>query len=70
MWMCLQLCKEEDSSPVSLDMYQVPFSMFLLDVGMGTMLSTSTCVVLCFLLIKSSFKYAHGECKSKRAHVF
>ena len=40
---CLQLCNEEGSSPVSLrrdmGMYEVPLSMSLLGFGMGTMLA-------------------------------
>ena len=44
---CLQLCKEEGSSPVSLQllrggdmgMYEVPLSVSLLGFGMGTMLA-------------------------------
>ena len=43
-WVCLRLCKEEGSSPVSLELlrdmglYEVPLSMSLLGFGMGTML--------------------------------
>ena len=43
---CLLLCKEEGSSPVSaitekrdMDLYGVPLNMSLLDFGIGTMLS-------------------------------
>ena len=42
---CLQLCKEEGSSPVSaterrdMGRYEVPLSMSLLGFGMGTMLA-------------------------------
>ena len=43
---CLLLCKEEVSSPVSLkllrkhmNLYKMPMSMFLLGFGMGTMLA-------------------------------
>ena len=43
---CLLLCKEEGSSPVSLiterrdmGLYEVPLSMSLLGFGMGTMLA-------------------------------
>ena len=45
---CLLLCKEEDSSPVSantersdMGLYEVPLSMSLLGFGMGTMLANS-----------------------------
>ena len=44
--MCLRLCKEEGSSPVSaiterrhMGLYEVPLSMSLLGYGMGTMLA-------------------------------
>ena len=43
---CLMLCKEEGSSPVSaiierrdMGLYEVPLSMFLLGLGWGTMLA-------------------------------
>ena len=43
---CLLLCKEEGSSPVSaiterrdMGLYEVPLSVSLLDFGMGTMLA-------------------------------
>ena len=43
---CLLLCKEEDSSPVSaiterrdMGLYEVPLSVSLLGFGMGTMLA-------------------------------
>ena len=49
MWVCLvclRLCKEEGSSPVSaiterrdMGLYEVPLSMSLLGFGMGTMLA-------------------------------
>ena len=45
-WVCLLLCKEEGSSPVSavterrdMSLYAVPLFMPLLDFGMGTMLA-------------------------------
>ena len=45
-WVCLLLCKEEGSSPVSaiterrdMGLYEVPLSMSLLGFGMGTMLA-------------------------------
>ena len=44
-WVCLRLCKEEGSSPVSITekrdmgLYEVPLSMSLLGFGMGTMLA-------------------------------
>ena len=46
MWVCLLLCKEEGSSPVSaiterrdMGLYEVPLSMSLLGFGVGTMLA-------------------------------
>ena len=52
---CLLLCKEEGSSPVSgiterrdMGIYEVPVSMSLLGFGIGTMLTTSVCEVLCW----------------------
>ena len=45
-WVCLLLCNEEGSSPVSaiterrdMGLYEVPVSMYLLGFGMGTMLA-------------------------------
>ena len=45
-WVCLLLCREEGSSPVSaiterrdMGLYDVPLSMSLLGFGMGTMLA-------------------------------
>ena len=54
-WVCLQLCKEEGSSPVSaiterrdMGLYEVPLSMSLLGFGMGTMLDNfhMCCIML------------------------
>ena len=52
---CLWLCKEEGSSPVSaiterrdMGLYEVTLSVSLLGFGMGTILATSICVVLCW----------------------
>ena len=45
-WVCLLLCKEEGSSPVSaiterrdMGLYEIPLSMSLFGFGMGTMLA-------------------------------
>ena len=45
-WVCLLLCKEECSSPVSaiterrdMGLYEVPLSVSLLGIGIGTMLA-------------------------------
>ena len=52
---CLRLCKEEGSPRVfaiterrDIGLYEVPLSMSLLGFGMGIMLPTSICVVLCW----------------------
>ena len=45
-WVCLLLCKEEGSFPVSaiterrdMGLYKVPLSVYLLGFGIGTMLA-------------------------------
>ena len=80
MWLCLVcllLCKEDGSSPVSpitkrrdMGMYEVPLSMSLLGLrmGRGTMLANFyRCGIL---LVKSSFQHAREACESMRAYVF
>ena len=50
------------------DMYEVPLSMSLLGLGMGTMLTTfHMCGVM--LLLRACFKHAREECQSKRDYV-
>ena len=52
-WVCLLLCKEEGSFPVSaiterrdMGLYEVPLFMYLLAFGMGTML-TDFHIIMC-----------------------
>ena len=79
MWVCLVcllLCKEKGSSPVSLQ---------LLRGGIWACMMCLVCVfvglwdgdyvsqlpyVWYYLGAKSSFQHAHEECESKRAYVF
>ena len=72
---CLLLCKEEGSSPVSaiterrdMGLYEVPLYVSLLGFGIGTMLA-NFCLRY-YVFVKSSFKHTREECKSKRAYVF
>ena len=67
--MCLLLCKEEGSSPVStitvrrdMGLYEVP--LFMLVFGMESMLANFH---MCG--IKSRFKHAHENCDSKRVYA-
>ena len=76
-WVCLLLCKEEDSSPVSL--------LQLLRGGIWDCMRCP-CLCLCWVWdgdyvsqlpyvwyyvgVKSSFQHAPEECESKRAYVF
>ena len=60
---CLLLCKEEGSSPVSLQLlrrdmglYEVPLSVSLLGFGIGTMLANFHVRGIMFF-VKSSFKH-------------
>ena len=61
---CLLLCKEEGSSPVSaiterrdMDLYEVPMSISLLGIEMGTMLANfHMCGIMCGIVgVKSNF---------------
>ena len=73
---CLLLCKEEGSSPVSaiterrdMGLYEVPLSMYLLGFGMGTMLANfHICGIM--LVLRAVFQHAREECESKKAYVF
>ena len=72
---CLLLCKEEGSSPVSAiterrDMgpYEVLLSISLLGSGMGTV--SQLPYVWYYIGVKSSFQHAREECESKRAYEF
>ena len=56
-WVCLLLCKEEGSSPVSainerrnMGLYEVPLSMSLLGFGMGTMFANFHMCGIMFVL--------------------
>ena len=71
---CLLLCKEEDSSPVSLQLLRgglwtcMRYPCLCWVFGMGTMFSQFP-YVWYYVGVKSSFQHAHGECESKRAYV-
>ena len=71
---CLLLCKEEGSSPVSainerrdIGLYEVPMS--LMGFGMGDYVSQLP-YVRYYVVVNSSFKHAREECEAKRAYVF
>ena len=74
-WVCLLLCKEKSSSPVSaitegrdMGLYEVPLSLSLLDFGMGTMLTNfHMCGIM---LLLRAYKHTCEECESKRDYVF
>ena len=74
---CFLLCKEEGSSPVSLQLLRGgiwacmrPLSVSLLGFGIGTNVSQLPCVRY-YVFVKISFKHTRGEeCESKRAYVF
>ena len=73
---CLLLCKEEGSSPVSaiterrdMGLYEVPLSVSLLGIGIGDYVSQLPCVRY-YVFVKSRFKHTRKECESKRAYVF
>ena len=72
---CLLLCKEESSSPVSaiterrdMGLYEVPLSVF---VGFWNRdyVSQLPCVRY-YVFVLRSFKHIREECESKRAYVF
>ena len=48
-----------------MGLYEVPFSMFLLGFGMGTMLANFHMIVWYYVVVMDS-----DECESKRAYVF
>ena len=65
---CLLLCKEEGSSPVSaiterraMGLYEVPLSVSLLGFRIGTMLANLPCVRH-YVFVESSFKHTREEC--------
>ena len=71
---CLLLCKEEGSSPVSLQLlrgwdmglYEVPLFVSLLGFGIGDYVSQIP-YVWYYVGVKSRFQHAREECESKRA---
>ena len=71
---CLLLCKEGDSSPVSeiterrdMGLDEVPLSVSLF--WDRDYVSQLPCVRY-YVVVKSSFKHTREECDSKRAYVF
>ena len=72
---CLLLCKEEGSSPVSaitermdMGLYEAPLSMSLLGFGIGTMLANFH---MCgMMLVLRAVQHAREDCESKTAYVF
>ena len=76
---CLLLCKEECSSPLSLQLliterrdmglYEVPLSVSLFGFWDRDYVSQLPCVRY-YVFVKSSFKHTREECESKRAYVF
>ena len=74
---CLLLCREEGSSPVSaiterrdMGLYEVPLSMCLLGFGRGTMSANFLPYVRYYVVLKISFIHACEECESNRAYEF
>ena len=74
---CLQLCKEAGSSPLSLQLLRggiwacmrCPLSMSLLGFGMWTMLANfHMCGIM--LVLRAVFEHAREECESKKDYVF
>ena len=51
-----------------MGLYEVPLSMFLLGIGMWTMLANFH--VWCYVCVQSSFQHVREECESMRAYVF
>ena len=75
-FVCLRLCKEDGSSPVSaiterrdMGLYEVPLSMSFWGFWDGGYVSHLP-YVLYYVGVKSSFQHAREGCKSKRAYVF
>ena len=74
---CLLLCKEEGSSPVSLQLLRggiwACYECALVCVFVGfwdrDYVSQLPCVRN-YVCVKSSFKHTREECESKRAYVF
>ena len=69
---CLLLCKEEGSSPVSLQLLRGGiWALVCVFVGFWDRdyVSQLPCVRY-YVFVKSSFKHTREECESKRASVF
>ena len=73
---CLLLCKEEGSSPVSaiterrdMSLYEVPLSSVFVGFWDRDYVSQLPCVRY-YVGVKSSFKHTREECEPKRAYVF
>ena len=74
-WVCLLLCEEEFSSPVSLQLIRAGIwacmrcpCICLVGFSDGDYVSQLPYVCY-YVLVKSSFKHARGECKYKRAYM-
>ena len=75
-WVCLLLCKEEGSSPVSLQLLRGGIwacmrcpCLCLVGFWERDYVSQLPCVRY-YVFVKSSFKHTREECESKRAYVF
>ena len=70
---CLLLCKEEGSSPVSLQLLRRDMGLYEVCVFVGfwdrDYVSQLPCVRY-YVFVKSSFNHTREECESKRAYVF
>ena len=51
-----------------MGLYEVPFSVSLLEFGIGTMLANFR--VRYYVFVKNSFRHTREECESKRFYVF
>ena len=69
---CLLLCKEEGSSPVSLQLLRggIWACMRCVFVGFWDRDYVSQLPCVRYVFVKSSFKHTREECESKRAYVF
>ena len=76
-WVCLLLCKEEGSSPVSAiterrdkGLYEVPLFMFCWVWDRDRDYVSQVSDVWNYVVGMSSLKHTHEECESKSAYVF
>ena len=70
---CLLLCKEEGSFPVSLQLLRGGIWACMSCVFVGFWDRDYVSQLLCvryYVFVKSRFKHTHEECESKRAYVF